>query len=357
MAATTPSYRGYTCVSCGVVVIEPKRRGRPGTKCDDCRKPKRATVDTIYGRTKPDDPTYNQSARVREAVHNEIIALRSNDPDDPDYKDARTTCRFCYYRVVAKGVVEKGDAGYGEVVRALTWLREQDLVGWHEVVDDSRSIRDYSGETDPIDNLRGAVTGMKLCRWGGNPPVVVVESRSLAGFLAPLASKYRVVVVPLGGQSSGSHLYHNVSPLIRFGNPTIFYLGDWDKAGRDIQSSAADRLRYHVPEWFGRFEKLAVTEDQFTRYEHLVIRKVDDRDGIEYDTLETEAIDQHELEQCVSSALDDLSPLDITELRARERVLHKKWNRIIERYSDSDLEDDFDYDDDFDLEDDEDYDD
>ena len=66
-----------------------------------------------------------------------------------------TSVRFCFYELVAKGIIAKsGDRPDKIVSQALTDLRERGLVPWEWIVDETRSVEDYTGSlTVAIDLL------------------------------------------------------------------------------------------------------------------------------------------------------------------------------------------------------------
>src|SRR5262249_3335880 len=83
---------------------------------------------------------------------------------------------------------------------ALTQLRNSGEIPWDWIVDETRSPEDYSGSTSiksaVLDYLRHA----KLNPWNGETVLVLTESRSLAGVLRPIASRYRIRIASTNGQ-------------------------------------------------------------------------------------------------------------------------------------------------------------
>ncbi len=95
---------------------------------------------------------------------------------------------------------------------------------------------------------RRAGRGRGGARWTpgeGQAPLLVVESESLAGLLEPLADTYRIVLVPVRGQAGGAYLVNDVRPYVERGHTEVLYVGDFDKAGADIEDSARARLETH----------------------------------------------------------------------------------------------------------------
>jgi hypothetical protein len=266
------------------------------------------------------DPSSRRYA-VRVAAFEEIERLRGAS----DAGQARTIVRFIYYRLVASRVIEKdssrssGRQPSQYVSEALTWLRERGYVDWSEIVDETRTVLDHTGWSAVRDALVAQARYARLDPWYGDPPVLVVESKSLAAFFGSVAYTYRVPLIPLGGQSSGSFLANDVAQHLRKTTP-VLYVGDYDKAGGDIERSAQDRLLRFAPAWAGEWQRLAVTDEQHARYADLVIVKPDHRSKPPtfYETLEAEAIEQTELTRIVEDALDNLLPVALDEIEQRE---------------------------------------
>jgi hypothetical protein len=360
---TIRDYAWRTCRKCGTEWQASKERGRGHRWPKLCRgcaasvkvtaieqAKERAANLGPYGRIANPDGTRCEAYQIREAAHEEVMRLRR------DGHRARTTCRFVYYRLVARQVLPKdSQAGRGakpseKVASALTWLRQHGPTGdedetdpfvdWSEIVDGGRTVDDYRGYEDPFDEFESVTEGLRLCPWGGYPPLLVVESRSLAAYFDEVAGTYRVPLVALGGQASGSYLYHQVAPLL--GRATeVVYVGDYDKAGGDIEQSAIERLRAFAPRWNPTgWTRVAVTEEQFQEYgvnQGLAIRKQDGRDGQWYETLEAEALEQDEITTAVTDALDELGP-DLAGTRAEEREQQEQWNWLLELVRDLSLE-------------------
>jgi hypothetical protein len=61
------------------------------------------------------------------------------------------------------------------------------------------------------------------------PPIILTESRSLAGALRNLAIEYRVLLAATNGQCSG-FLHTDIAPALR-PRQRALYLGDYDLAG------------------------------------------------------------------------------------------------------------------------------
>jgi hypothetical protein len=254
----------------------------------------------------------SQKSRIQDALLAEIENLRNED-------SMPTTNRFLYYRLVAAGVVKKGDRAAAEVSAVSTELREAQIVGMDEIRDRSRGVTSHVG----WHSIAGAAVNVayraKLDRWPEDEtPILVVESNSLAGVLEDIAIEYRVIVAPLGGTASCGLLGGEIAPMLSEGQ-AVLYLGDWDYSGAIIEESARRRLEAYAGvslDW----RRVALTEAQVTEHGLTVIEKFDGRTKTKHPAVETEALDQRILLPLVRDALDALGPADVAADEERQRA-------------------------------------
>jgi hypothetical protein len=149
-----------------------------------------------------------------------------------------TSGRFLFYELVAAAVIPKHATGARRadqnLIDALTQLRDKGLIPWDAIVDETRSLEDLTG-----------------------PPLILTESRSLAGVLRELTQDCAAMIAPTNGQCAG-FLHTVVAPRLKDG-AQVLYLGDYDLAGADIENNTRRVLeRYRSLEW----ERLALTAEQ-----------------------------------------------------------------------------------------------
>jgi hypothetical protein len=189
-----------------------------------------------------DKPTMIE--RLREALL-DLVAKHRADGTLP------TNGRFLFYELEMAGLVFKKKipgAARGsmpdadDVSDALTSLRERGEIPWDDIVDETRLIDDRSGYADVATGLLRILNGIKLDYWAGRYPLILTESRSLAGTLRPLATEYRTLLAATNGQCTG-FFYTRVKPYLddlEIGN--VLYLGDRDIAGGDIEAHSRSTL-------------------------------------------------------------------------------------------------------------------
>jgi hypothetical protein len=178
--------------------------------------------------------------RLREALL-ELLAEHRREEMLP------TSSRFLFYELVGRGIVSKHSEGARrpdqDMNDALTSLREDGSIPWGWIVDETRSIDDYSGYDSVKEGLEAHLDYIKLDPWNGDEPLVLTESRSLAGVLRSLCSDYRAKIAATNGQCGGA-LHTIVGPALK-PDQQVLYLGDLDLAGRD-RPDRARQTGYHA---------------------------------------------------------------------------------------------------------------
>jgi hypothetical protein len=253
-----------------------------------------------------------------------------------------TSGRFIWYELVQRGVVDKSKArGHAGVKRgedqnvgdALMFVREAGLVDWFDIADETRTLYEPGCSASVADWHREASESEseKIDRWGSEPaPLILTESRSLAGVLRPIAYRYTAPIASTNGQCGG-FLRTDLAPLF-YGsrNRCVLYLGDLDLAGDQIELNTRTVLG-----WSDRWERLALTEAQADDYDlrQFAITKTDHRysDGHPHQAIETETIGQSTLVEILTARLDALLPEPLAAVIARE---HQQRAELIIRDGD-----------------------
>ena len=254
-----------------------------------------------------------------------------------------TNGQFLWYELVQLGVVSKQASGAlkpgakgqrrpnQDLNDALTSLRERDEIPWDWIVDETRSLDDFTGYTSVADGVDAFMNVIRLDRWNDDAPLILTESRSLAGVLRALTRDYGAKIAPTNGQCAG-FLHTKVVPHLRDGT-RVLYLGDYDLSGNQIEANTRRVLeRYCSLDW----ERLALTREQvFDPVRPLpIIRKKDGRyKGGRgwHDAVETEALSQQLIVQIVRDRLDALLPEPLERFLAREEEERERLRALLNR--------------------------
>src|SRR5262249_16085529 len=103
-----------------------------------------------------------------------------------------TSARFLFYELVQCGQLSKERTGARRPDQnlhdALTDIREDGRVPWDWIVDETRSLDDYTGHPTIKQGMLDTLPYTTLDPWRGRVPMVLTESRSLAGVLRDVVS-------------------------------------------------------------------------------------------------------------------------------------------------------------------------
>jgi hypothetical protein len=241
-----------------------------------------------------------------------------------------TSCRFLFYELVARGIITKGGNRPDQpVIKALTQLREQGLIPWEDIVDETREVSSFTGSATVADDLLGYVAVACLDPWDGEVPFILTESRSLAGVLRDICNQYRCRIASTNGQVRGflhTKVLRALGPESRIG-----YLGDFDLSGGHIEENTRRVLESELGplDW----RRLALTEEQVAAYRLPTVNKSDKRyrDGEgDHEAVETEALSQSIIVGIVREWLDGLLPQPLEEIEESEAEQRKILRLLIE---------------------------
>jgi hypothetical protein len=237
-----------------------------------------------------------------------------------------TSARFLFYELVVRRVLQKhldqqngGRRADQNLHDALTDLREAGLVPWDWIVDETRSLEDYTGWSSIKDWAVNSVLYIRLDPWRGRAPMVLTESRSLAGVLRKLAKRYAVKIAATNGQVGG-FLHTDIVPALSAGD-RVLYAGDWDWQGHQIEANTRRVLEREVGEL--DWKRIALTERQVKRHrlKRFEIMKPDRRyKPVQlHPAIETEALKQQVIVQIVRDALNAELPEPLDRVLEREQ--------------------------------------
>ena len=277
----------------------------------------------------------SKSGRLQRAV---LALLREHERSGA----LPTSGRFLWYELEQRGIVDKTRArGHPGVRRgvdqnvadALTHLREAGVIPWAWIVDETRTLEvpSYAATVLGWHRQAAADEAEAIDRWDGRPPpLILCESRSLAGVLRPIAYRYTTPITATNGQVGG-FLHTEVGPLLRGGSRRVLYLGDLDLAGSQIEANTRRVLYQYSPGL--AWERLALTGAQADAYDlrRLAIVKRDRRytDGRPHEAIETEALSQPVLTGILTARLDGLMPEPLEAVLQREQAEREQVRALL----------------------------
>lgn len=108
-----------------------------------------------------------------------------------------TSVRAVCYQLFVRGVITSMSKNETNAVsRQLVWAREQGLLPWEWVVDETRAAERISTWAKPDDIISAAVNGYRRDYWQDQPQRLEVHSEkgTVRGTLAPVLDEYGVTL-------------------------------------------------------------------------------------------------------------------------------------------------------------------
>lgn len=174
------------------------------------------------------------------------------------------TVRQVYYQLTVRKVVEKTDAGYDQVQRALTVMRRNGSISYSDVCDLSRDFYHQRTHRDMLSALDEMQRYYRRDLWLNQPTYVEIwlEKRALASQLSPICGAFGVKLYPMGGFASISFAYNAAMELreIEDKDIHIYHLSDLDADGAYSSISLEKELRAHAGNF--HFHRLALSPSQ-----------------------------------------------------------------------------------------------
>jgi hypothetical protein len=220
------------------------------------------------------------------------------------------TLRALFYRLVSRGALAKIELAYKSLGRYLCRLRNDGVVPWEYVIDNTRKI----AVTPTFASTRSALGAIRRIYrrdpWVDQPIVmfVMTEKDAIAGILSQETERYAIPLAVVRGFSSQTFLHLIAERIADCGKPAvILYFGDHDPSGLAVQTSAERLLRRWAPLADITIERLAVTPEQIVTF-NLTTRPTKKSDSRSKtfigDSVEVDALPMAELRRLVREAIE-----------------------------------------------------
>lgn len=154
------------------------------------------------------------------------------------------------YKLFALGLIDSMSKGETNRVSVqLTWAREQGLLPWDWVVDETREAERVNVWDDPRSYVETVKRSYRRDRWNDQPEWVEIwsEKGTVRGTLAPVLHDYGVTLRTMHGYGSTTALHAAARETCGKDKVlTILYVGDWDPSGLHMSEVDLTRrlLRY-----------------------------------------------------------------------------------------------------------------
>lgn len=241
------------------------------------------------------------------------------------------TVRQVYYQATVHGIVDKTEAGYDRVQRALVHLRRRGRLPYSWIADNARWQRKPSTWRNPGEAINEIARFYRKSLWTDLDTYceVWLEKDALSAVVYPVTSEYDVPLMVTRGYSSLSFLHVAAEAIKERGRPTfIYHLGDFDPSGQDAARKVEETLRDFAPDVPITFKQLAVRPEQVAAWnlQTRPTKKSDTRSkGFGDISVELDAIDPRTLRHLVRDALEAHIPSEQLEIYKTAEQSEREW--------------------------------
>ena len=187
--------------------------------------------------------TTKRKGRGKSAKSLEIIKASIRILEEIQPASVRAVC----YRLFTEKLIPNMSKGSTNAVGTqLVYARENGLIPWDWIVDETREAETISSWSNPESIIRAAVNGYRKDYWDMQPRRVEVwsEKGTVRGTVAPILKKYGVTFRVMHGYGSATSIYGIAQETLDSTKPmTVLYIGDHDPSGLHMsEHDLPDRL-------------------------------------------------------------------------------------------------------------------
>lgn len=155
--------------------------------------------------------------------------------------------RAVCYRLFTMGMIPNMSKGStGKVSKQLVYARENNIIPWEWIVDETRAAEKVLTWADPDERINAAVRNYRRDYWQEQPYRIEIwsEKGTVRGTLAPILDEYGVTFRAMHGYSSATVINTIAEESNMSDKPLIaFYCGDFDPSGKHMSDiDLPDRL-------------------------------------------------------------------------------------------------------------------
>jgi hypothetical protein len=169
----------------------------------------------------------------------------------------------CYQLFVRELIESMGKACTDRISRHLVYAREQGIIPWEWIVDETREAEQVNAWKNPAAFVRTVKRSYRRDHWAYQPQLVEVisEKSTVKGTLAPVLDEYGVTFRSWHGYVSATKAHELAEEIQDSPKPIILlYLGDWDPSGLDMSRDAPERIRGYGSGYLFKWIRIALTE-------------------------------------------------------------------------------------------------
>ena len=154
--------------------------------------------------------------------------------------------RAVCYKLFTQGII----AGMtkletNKVSAQLTWARENGVIPWEWIVDETREAERVSAWEDPAAYFQTVRRSYRRDRWTNQSNWIEVwsEKGTIRGTLAPVLNTYGITFRVMHGYGSATAVHEAATESLASSKRlTVLYVGDWDPSGMQMTEELQERL-------------------------------------------------------------------------------------------------------------------
>jgi len=258
----------------------------------------------------------NENRKTTRLIAAAVAILKAESP---------MTIRQLFYRLVSQGLIPNDRKSYQNVSRVMTKPRDDGRCSFDAIVDRSRPSYTPSVWKDASKYGEAIKKSYRKDYWETQPNHVEIwtEKDAIIGSIEPVTDELGVTVRVGRGFLSTTKAHDIAERFQGIDKPIhVFYLGDHDPSGQEIERDLYERIRTYGSGYFD-LERLAIHKSDISLY-NLPPLRIKDGD------LRAAKFRRQYGEECVE--LDALPP-DILRARIRDAVEYLQdlvaWNRAV----------------------------
>lgn len=237
------------------------------------------------------------------------------------------TLRQLFYRLVSSSAINNDKRSYTALCRVMTKARKDGRIDFDHMVDRSRPTYTPYVFDDPQDYARSIKSSYRKDYWLSQSWYVEIwtEKDSISGSIEPITDELGITVRVGRGYLSTTRKYeiarHFMHGRGKDKSIQVFYLGDFDPSGMDLEKDAVAEIRKHGAQF--NIDRLAIHHADIARFNLPPLRVKDDDSR-------SKNFKRSHGNKCV-----ELDALPVEELRRRIResvsalIDHERWDRAV----------------------------
>jgi hypothetical protein len=230
------------------------------------------------------------------------------------------TIRQLFYRLVSKGLIPNDRKHYQLVSRVMTKARDDERCSFDHIVDRSRPAYSPNVWEDASGYAEAVKRGYRKDYWATQPNHVEiwVEKDAIIGSIEPTTDELGVTIRVGRGFLSTTKAHDIAERFTVIDKPiTVFYLGDHDPSGQDIERDLYQRILSYDSGYFD-LQRLAIHKEDISKFDLPPLRIKDgDMRAAKFraqhgeECVELDALPPDELRRRVREAVEDLQDREL----------------------------------------------